>query len=55
MEKNTETEVDTALFKNSIVNIYLLFAKQREKTFLWKIITYHKKWIMYDNPKRTHS
>uniref|UniRef100_A0A1I7X6K8 HTH_48 domain-containing protein n=1 Tax=Heterorhabditis bacteriophora TaxID=37862 RepID=A0A1I7X6K8_HETBA len=31
-----------------------LLARQR-KDFLWKIDTADEKWIMYDNPKRTHS
>uniref|UniRef100_A0A1I7WA03 WW domain-containing protein n=1 Tax=Heterorhabditis bacteriophora TaxID=37862 RepID=A0A1I7WA03_HETBA len=32
-----------------------LLARQRKKNFLWKIDTGDEKWIMYDNPKRTHS
>uniref|UniRef100_A0A1I7W6K5 Ovule protein n=1 Tax=Heterorhabditis bacteriophora TaxID=37862 RepID=A0A1I7W6K5_HETBA len=26
-----------------------------QHNFLWKIITGHEKWIMYDNPKHSHS
>uniref|UniRef100_A0A1I7WDV9 Pkinase_Tyr domain-containing protein n=1 Tax=Heterorhabditis bacteriophora TaxID=37862 RepID=A0A1I7WDV9_HETBA len=29
--------------------------KQRRRNFLWKIINGDDKWIMYGNPKRTHS
>uniref|UniRef100_A0A1I7XQW1 Transposase n=1 Tax=Heterorhabditis bacteriophora TaxID=37862 RepID=A0A1I7XQW1_HETBA len=47
------------LSENSIgrrLNIYIsLLARQRKKNFLWKIVTGDEKWIMYDNPKRTHS
>uniref|UniRef100_A0A1I7XHW9 EF-hand domain-containing protein n=1 Tax=Heterorhabditis bacteriophora TaxID=37862 RepID=A0A1I7XHW9_HETBA len=32
-----------------------LLTRQRKKNFLWKIVTGDEKWIMYDNPKRTHS
>uniref|UniRef100_A0A1I7XS11 HTH_48 domain-containing protein n=1 Tax=Heterorhabditis bacteriophora TaxID=37862 RepID=A0A1I7XS11_HETBA len=32
-----------------------LLARQRKKNFLWKIVTGDEKWIMYDNPKHTHS
>uniref|UniRef100_A0A1I7XV51 Mariner Mos1 transposase n=1 Tax=Heterorhabditis bacteriophora TaxID=37862 RepID=A0A1I7XV51_HETBA len=32
-----------------------LFARQCKKNFLWEIVTGDEKWIMYDNPKRTHS
>uniref|UniRef100_A0A1I7XRM8 HTH_48 domain-containing protein n=1 Tax=Heterorhabditis bacteriophora TaxID=37862 RepID=A0A1I7XRM8_HETBA len=47
------------LSENSIgirLNICIsLLAKQRKKNFLWKIVTVDEKWIVYDNPKRTHS
>uniref|UniRef100_A0A1I7WHB1 HTH_48 domain-containing protein n=1 Tax=Heterorhabditis bacteriophora TaxID=37862 RepID=A0A1I7WHB1_HETBA len=47
------------LSENSIgrrLNICIsLLARQRKKNFLWKIVTGDEKWIMYDNPKRTHS
>uniref|UniRef100_A0A1I7WVR3 WWE domain-containing protein n=1 Tax=Heterorhabditis bacteriophora TaxID=37862 RepID=A0A1I7WVR3_HETBA len=47
------------LSENSIgcrLNICIsLLARQRKKNFLWKIVTGDEKWIMYDNPKHTHS
>jgi len=30
----------------------LLFRKQKQKSFLHRIVTGNKKWIRYDNPKR---
>uniref|UniRef100_A0A1I7XCQ9 SET domain-containing protein n=1 Tax=Heterorhabditis bacteriophora TaxID=37862 RepID=A0A1I7XCQ9_HETBA len=32
-----------------------LLARQRKKNYLWKIVTADKKWIIYNNPKHTHS
>uniref|UniRef100_A0A1I7XH59 HTH_48 domain-containing protein n=1 Tax=Heterorhabditis bacteriophora TaxID=37862 RepID=A0A1I7XH59_HETBA len=47
------------LSENSIgrrLNICIsLLARQRKKTFLWKIVTGDEKWIIYDKPNRTHS
>uniref|UniRef100_A0A1I7XHV8 Mariner Mos1 transposase n=1 Tax=Heterorhabditis bacteriophora TaxID=37862 RepID=A0A1I7XHV8_HETBA len=34
---------------------FSLFARQIKKNHLWKIVTGDEKWIIYDNPKRTHS
>uniref|UniRef100_A0A1I7WWR0 Mariner Mos1 transposase n=1 Tax=Heterorhabditis bacteriophora TaxID=37862 RepID=A0A1I7WWR0_HETBA len=47
------------LSENSIghrLNICIsLLARQRKKNFLWKIVTGDEQWIMYDNPRHTHS
>lgn len=32
-----------------------LLARQRRKSFLWRIVTGDEKWIFFDNPKRPHS
>uniref|UniRef100_A0A1I7X9Y5 HTH_48 domain-containing protein n=1 Tax=Heterorhabditis bacteriophora TaxID=37862 RepID=A0A1I7X9Y5_HETBA len=32
-----------------------LLARQRKKNFLWKIVNGNEIWIIYDNPKHTHS
>uniref|UniRef100_A0A1I7XH26 Mariner Mos1 transposase n=1 Tax=Heterorhabditis bacteriophora TaxID=37862 RepID=A0A1I7XH26_HETBA len=51
--------VSHELSENSIgrrLNICIsLLTRQRKKNFLWKIVTGDEKWIMYDNPKYTHS
>uniref|UniRef100_A0A1I7X9Z9 HTH_48 domain-containing protein n=1 Tax=Heterorhabditis bacteriophora TaxID=37862 RepID=A0A1I7X9Z9_HETBA len=32
-----------------------LLTRQRKKNFLWKIVNGNEIWIIYDNPKHTHS
>ena len=47
------------LTENAIANRYnicfSLLARQRKKSFLWRIVTGDEKWIYYDNPKRRKS
>jgi len=47
------------LSENAILNrlsiATSLLARQRKKSFLWRIVTGDEKWIYFDNPKRKKS
>jgi len=47
------------LSENAILNRFCiatsLLARQRKKSFLWRIISDDEKWIYFDNPKRKKS